>query len=1544
MNAGFSFLRSLLLAAAGLLIIAPAQAGNVSSPDPHGFPPGGSCPSTSSGGTGGASGGTGGGAGGGATSPMPGMPTYCISPMLISLTLHDTPLSYRPPVGPALDFTLSYNQLDIDQPAGFAYGNVGPKWTYNWLGYVQDDPSSPGARTLVYLAGGTGRPYEGFSAGTGAFAPDAETGAQLVRVSSNPVVYERRFADGSRDVFAADDGSTTYPRRVFLTERVDARGNAVHLAYDGEHRLSEVTDPAGNALALEYADTAHPLEVTGVRDHSGRAIALDYDQQGRLAGIIDAIGMRSSFGYDGGTNIVSLTTLYGTTRFAAHQSGTRRWMDITDANGNVSRMEFNQQVPGVPFSESEVPQGINPFNRYINSRDTFYWDAQAFKQAPGDYSKAVIYHWTHKTTGGRLSSVAADTLESIKFPLESRIWYNHPNDIAGGSGSLNMPSVIARVLPDGSTQLTRNTYDAQGRLLRSIDPAGLQTDYTYAPNQIDVTSIERHGPDGTASVETFTYNDQHLPLNHTDEMGATTRYTYNAAGQVLTETDALGHVTRHGYDATGNQTSLTDANGHATTYAYDELGRQVAVTDPLGRVTRYEYDALNRIVCTIYPDGSYRAITWNRLDQTAIRDRDGRVTVYSYDSMGHRISATDALGHVIRWTYYPNGLLQSATDANGFTSTWQRDLEGRVIATADAAGATTTFAYDSADRQIRETNALGQVTSYGYDRNDRRIRTVDPNGVITDTGYTSRGWIKSQTTRTDGAPSSDDVSLSFAYNSRGDQTAATDADGVTITRTYDAARRLMAIDDAYGNTHVYTRDAAGNLTAEADSAVGSTQLTRLRTDEYDAANQRVRSVDADGIVTRYNYDANGRLSDTRDPLGIHTRSLFDPEGLLLHTVAGELHDGAGHDDRHGEGQGNPGHGQGGSGATYTRYGYDDAGRLVRVTDPDRLETMYGYDPAGQLVRQSSPDTGTTTYAYDAVGNRVRTIDARQVQTDRKFDLLHRVTAVSYPADPALDAVFEYDEPASITGCATSYPVGRISRMVDASGVTAYCYDARGNLITQHRTIAGTAYLAAWAYTPANRLHQVTYPSGTVVFYARDPDGRVNSISAQLPGQANTRPLVDSISYLPFGPVTQVVYGEGNLKLERGYNLNYWGTDVTGLGLSLHVSRDGNGNIIAMHQGRDAAPGAEQRYRYDALQRLIHVVGPYGWFQDHYTYDATGDRLTRHSWGRLENYSYQPGTHRLSGVGRPGWRHLQPVLSDAAGNIEQMPQGEKVMSLSYGANNRLQQVSTDGQLAGTYVYDANGLRAQKNAAGETRQFVYDQSAHLLGDYVPATRAQREYVWLDGTLVATVDMSGQRQAIHYVGTDFLGTPRSVVDTQGQLVWGWDYAGEAFGDSQPLGSYALALRFPGQYHDAESGLSYNIHRDYDPRIGRYIQSDPAGLRSGVSTFSYVDNRPGLMVDRAGLAGCAGHWLQVGSIMPNLDFLGAIGGLINNSICRCVWLCITCDGPYMWSGDPHDPSLPRTTGVPVGMGGDPALSVEHGKTRLEPAPNQCSCKPPGA
>ena len=109
-------------------------------------------------------------------------------------------------------------------------------------------------------------------------------------------------------------------------------------------------------------------------------------------------------------------------------------------------------------------------------------------------------------------------------------------------------------------------------------------------------------------------------------------------------------------------------------------------------------------------------------------------------------------------------------------------------------------------------------------------------------------------------------------------------------------------------------------------------------------------------------------------------------------------------------------------------------------------------------------------------------------------------------------------------------------------------------------------------------------------------------------------------------------------------------------------------------------------------------------------------------------------------------------------------------------------------------------------------------------------------------------------YYIHSDYLDSPRSITNTAGQEVWRWDNTdpfGNNIANENPAnqGAFTFNLRFPGQYFDKETGLHYNVNRDYNPANGRYVESDPIGLMGGINTYTYVNGNPLGVVDPEGL-----------------------------------------------------------------------------------------------
>ena len=185
---------------------------------------------------------------------------------------------------------------------------------------------------MVLRAGGSeDHPINPSDPSFGSIHPKSHS--QLVKAS--PTRWDRLLPDGAKEVYQALTEPDAQGFGIFwLSQVIDPAGNAVTLQYDSDYRLSTITDALGQKTTFSYSVPGDIYKVSQVVDPFGRQATFSYNASGQLVTITDAIGMQSHFGYESGDILTSLTTPYGATTFArARLSGTGRWLEILDPPG-----------------------------------------------------------------------------------------------------------------------------------------------------------------------------------------------------------------------------------------------------------------------------------------------------------------------------------------------------------------------------------------------------------------------------------------------------------------------------------------------------------------------------------------------------------------------------------------------------------------------------------------------------------------------------------------------------------------------------------------------------------------------------------------------------------------------------------------------------------------------------------------------------------------------------------------------------------------------------------------------------------------------------------------------------------------------------------------------------------------------------------------------------------------------------------------------------------------------------------------------------------
>ncbi|ROU08956.1 hypothetical protein D9T17_02430 [Lysobacter enzymogenes] len=1023
----------------------------------------------------------------------------------------------------------------------------------------------------------------------------------------------------------------------------------------------------------------------------------------------------------------------------------------------------------------------------------------------------------------KLSYTPEKRLTVVEYQDGSKVKYLY--DEAGYLGSsMYVTGALTGVEDESGSRYSSTRYSADRakgtELAGSLDQ--YSASYTSSDNGTFMTYSQIGLPSGASRKLNLTsINERILPTKIiTDCSGCTPRtvsYTYDLNGRYDVINDN-GVATDYDYDARGRLLKQVEA-------ASDTSGlRRTTQTDWHAdfRVptARRVYDASNTLAIneTWTYNARGQALTHNQLDVSGTAPARTITTIYCEQADvdagrcpvvglptlidGPRTDVVDTLSY----SYY-------ASDDSG------------------CASGSGNCSHRKGD-VWKITNALGRIIreALGYDGAGRLLSSKDVNGVVTDYEYHARGWPTAVKVRgSDVSTETDDRITRIDYLPTGLVERVTMPDGEYLRYAYDDAHRLTDVFDQSGNTLHYTLDAAGNRKQEdIKTAAGTLKHTMSRV--YNLYNELSAIKDASQNATGLTYDALGNPDRTTDALGRITDQEYDPLGRLVRT----LQDVGGLEAQ-------------------TDVRYNARNQVVQVTDPNRLATHYRYNGFGDQIQLESPDTGITDYTYTAAGQLATKKDANDATAHRyTYDALGRPKAIFYTATSPADVEYHYDTVNAECTAGQTFALGRLTANRTEGNELKYCYDRFGQIVRKVQIVAGKSFTLKYAYTIGGHLYTVTYPDGTTVDYARDAQARIKEIGVRPYGGTRTV-LLNNAAYEPFGPVSGWTYGNGR-SLNRTYDLDYRPKtifDAASGGLSLGYGYNTVGELTELKDGLQSASLAG--YEYDTLGRLtktLHGVNP----METYSYDKTGNRKSLLHGGITDAYVYPTTSHRLSSVAGVARAY------NAVGNTTSV--GGTAKQYVYNANDRLSQFKQAGVIKASYRYNAIGERVATTGATTTvidTYTLYDESGNWIGDYDSAGAARQQAVWFGNAPVGLVVGSGSAQTLHYVQPDHLGTPRTVIDpSRNVAVWTWDAKSEAFGNSPPNQDpdldgtpFVFNMRFPGQRHDPNTGLSYNYFRDYEAGNGRYVQSDLIGLEGGISTYGYVGGIPTTSVDPSGLLG---------------------------------------------------------------------------------------------
>lgn len=862
----------------------------------------------------------------------------------------------------------------------------------------------------------------------------------------------------------------------------------------------------------------------------------------------------------------------------------------------------------------------------------------------------------------------------------------------------------------------------------------------------------------------------------------------------------------YAYDPAGRLIEILDTDDVPLIYEYDDAPRITAWIDRAGYRYTYTYDAEGRVIRTGGEDGTLTAsIDYDRDARcTKVADSYGSVSEYWYDEHNHVAKTVDPLGSTTLTRYDRFGRLIERTDPLGNTTRFVRDEAGNVRELHRPDGSQALTEYDESRQPIRITAPSGAVSVFEYDERGNLTSATDPAGAVT----------------------------RYVYDGHGAVASVTDPLGhTTIVHTSSAALPL-SITDPIGAVWTVVRDALGRVVSSTDP------LGNVTTHAFDAEGRAAARVYPDGSSETWAYDARGDLVRHVDRVGFETTFEYGPFRKILARTDPD-------------------------GSRY-EFGYDKELRLTSVTNPARASWTYEYDAAGNLVAEQDFNGRRITYAHDAAGRLLRRVNGAEESVTFIRDALGRIVEQQFPDSSR--AWFDYDADSALVRAANEEVrielvrdnLGRVVAESIDGRTLSKSFDTVGNLLSR-TTPSGRA--SSWLYDEAGRP-QLLATDEREISFGHDAVGR--ETHRWLNADTALTHERDQVGRLTARRLLSVT-GPEDARISSVLHERTW-----------TYRADGNPDSLT-----DSA-GGSRRFTLDALGRVTAVSAEM--WAEQYAYDAAGNLA--HAANTRSPDAATGGLRELAGTllrraGRTSYKY------DAQGRLVQtvrrtLSGGRKVWAYGYDAQDRMTLAQTPDGQRWRYVYDPLGRRVAKqriDEAGTTLEetrFTWDgetlaeqefsRAGHdeiviTAWDYEPGSATpltqdlRRHYAHAPQEVI-------DRQ-FHAIITDLVGAPTELVASDGAINWrrSADLWGSALPATNAEGTSShgadCPLRFPGQYHDAETGLDYNYKRYYDPGTGRYTTPDPLGLAPSTNHHGYVDN-PLVWHDVLGLASGDIEWVD--------------------------------------------------------------------------------------